>query len=161
MKSKCRVILNSFITSNMTMRKMIIVETKTGKLFGILWLEIFRKQKHPPEVFCRKDVPRNVAKFTGKHLFLKPVTLLKKSPWHKCFPINFAKFLRTSFFTERARWLLLLPTSIYLFKINKGNTKKICEIFSKLKIKTSERHQRLHFDVFTVNFEHVPHIDFE
>ena len=26
-------------------------------------------QKQPPEVFCKKDVLRNFAKFTGKHLF--------------------------------------------------------------------------------------------
>ena len=28
-----------------------------------------------------------------------PATLLKRI-WHKCFPVNFAKFLRTPFFTE-------------------------------------------------------------
>ena len=26
-----------------------------------------------------------------------PATLIKKSLWHRCFPVNFAKFLRTSF----------------------------------------------------------------
>ena len=26
--------------------------------------------------------------------------------WHRCFPVNFAKFLRTSFLTEHLRWLL-------------------------------------------------------
>ena len=45
------------------------------------------------------------AKFTGKHLCqslflnkiagLRPATLLKKRPWHRCFPVSFAKFLRT------------------------------------------------------------------
>ena len=28
----------------------------------------FKKQKQPPEVFCKKDVLRNFAKFKGKHL---------------------------------------------------------------------------------------------
>ena len=28
--------------------------------------------------------------------------------WHRCFPVNFTKFLRTSFLTEHRRWLLLL-----------------------------------------------------
>ena len=69
------------------------------------------------EVFCKKGVLGNFAKFTGKHLCqrlffnkvagLKPATLLKKSLWHRCFPVNFAKFLRTPFFTEHLRWLLL------------------------------------------------------
>ena len=38
-----------------------------------------------PKVFCKKGVPRNFAEFTRKHLS------------NKCFPVNFAKFLRTSF----------------------------------------------------------------
>ena len=36
-----------------------------------------------------------------------PATLLKKRLWHRCFPVNFAKFLRTPFLTEYIRWLLL------------------------------------------------------
>ena len=57
------------------------------------------------EVFCEKGVLRNVAKFTEKHLCqslffnkaagLKPATLLKKRLWHRCFPVKFAKFLKT------------------------------------------------------------------
>ena len=70
-----------------------------------------------PEVFCRKGFLRNFGKFTGKHLChslflskvagLKPATLLKKRLWHSCFAVNFAKFLRTPFFTEYLWWLLL------------------------------------------------------
>ena len=30
---------------------------------------------------------------------LSPATLLKKRRWHRCFPLNFAKLLRTPFFT--------------------------------------------------------------
>ena len=36
-----------------------------------------------------------------------PATLLQKRPWHWCFPVNFAKFLRTPFFTQHLWWLLL------------------------------------------------------
>ena len=70
-----------------------------------------------PEVFCKKGVLRNFATFTGKHRCqslcfnkvagLKPATLLKHMFWHRCFPVNFAKFLRTLFLTEHFRWLLL------------------------------------------------------
>ena len=38
---------------------------------------------------------------------VRPATLLKKRPWHRCFPVNFANFLRTPFSTEHLRWLLL------------------------------------------------------
>ena len=69
-----------------------------------------------PEVFCKKGVLRNFKKFTGKHLCqclflnkvagLSPATLLKKRLWHRCFPVNLAKFLRTPFFREHLWWLL-------------------------------------------------------
>ena len=54
-----------------------------------------------------KGVLRNFSKFAGKHpcqvpFYNKvagpdPATLSKKRLWHKCFPTNFAKFLRTPF----------------------------------------------------------------
>ena len=34
---------------------------------------------------------------------LQASTLLKMRPWHKCFPVNFAKFLRTLFFIKHLR----------------------------------------------------------
>ena len=71
-----------------------------------------------PEVFCKKGILRNFEKFAGKHLCqglffnkvagLRPATLLKKTHCHRCLPVNFAKFLRTSFFTEHLWWLLLI-----------------------------------------------------
>ena len=54
-----------------------------------------------PDVFCKKGVPRNFEKFTGKHL------CQKKRLWHRCFLENFAKFLRTPFLIEHFWWLLL------------------------------------------------------
>ena len=80
----------------------------------------FRRVKYrssTPEVFCKEGTLRNFAKFTIKHLChslffnkvagVRPATLLKKRPWHRYFPVNFAKFLRTPFPTEHLRWLLL------------------------------------------------------
>ena len=32
--------------------------------------------------------------FFNKAAALRPVTLLKRRPWHSCIPVNFAKFLR-------------------------------------------------------------------
>ena len=65
------------------------------------------RQKQSPEVFCKKGVHRNFAKFTKYScardsflikLHLRDATLLKKSPCHWCFSVNFEKFLRTPFF---------------------------------------------------------------
>ena len=63
-----------------------------------------------------KGLLRNFAKFTGKHqsLFLikvqtlRPVTLFKKRLWQKCFPVNFAKFLRAPFLQNTSGRVLLL-----------------------------------------------------
>ena len=80
-----------------------------------IWIpwEIWICRSTRPEVFCRKSVLRNFAKFTGNHLRqsiffnkfvgLGPATLLKKIPWHMCFPVNFATLQRTPFFTENFR----------------------------------------------------------
>ena len=55
----------------------------------------------------RIAVLKNFAKFTGKRLYqsllfdkvadLRPATLLEKRFWRKCFPVNFEKFLITSY----------------------------------------------------------------
>ena len=39
---------------------------------------------------------------------LTPSTLLKKRPWHRCFPVNFAKFLRTPLLQNTSGQLFLL-----------------------------------------------------
>ena len=59
---------------------------------------IWESQKEPSEVFYEKGVPRNFTKFTGKHLW--PATLLKKRLCHRCFSVNFVKFLRTPFLQD-------------------------------------------------------------
>ena len=82
-------------------------------LFYLLYL--FRSSHQMCSV--TKGVPRNFAKFTGKHLCqslffnkvagLRPAILLKKRLWHRCFPVNFAKFLRTPFLQNTSGRLLL------------------------------------------------------
>ena len=85
------------------------------------------------ELFCKKGVLRNLAKFTGRHLWqslffnkvpglgpatllkksLRTATLLKKRPQRRCFPVSFAKFGRTPFLVEHLRWLLLTLENIF------------------------------------------------
>ena len=92
----------------------------TGQTFHFLFLMTQRRpfirertietricRNSRPEVFCKKGVLRNFVKFTEKQLCqslffnkvtgLRPVTLLKKRLWRRCFSVNFAKFLRTHF----------------------------------------------------------------
>ena len=59
-------------------------------------------QKQSPDVFYKKRIHKNFAKFTAKYLCrslffdkdsgLQPAALLQKRLRHKCFSVNFAKY---------------------------------------------------------------------
>ena len=61
------------------------------------YLLLIIEKKQPPEVFCKKRC--------------RSVTLLKNRLWHRCFPVNFAKFLRTPFSQNNSGRLLLSGVS--------------------------------------------------
>ena len=67
---------------------------------------------------------KNICERLLLHLWVRPATLLKNKLQHKCFPVNFAKFLRTPFSKEHLRWwllvlkqgiLLTLRSNVFLF----------------------------------------------
>ena len=69
---------------------------------GVLWKRCFwkfrkihRKTPAPESLFNKVADPR-------------ATNLWKKSFWHSCFPVNFAKFLRTPSFTEHFWWHLVI-----------------------------------------------------
>ena len=91
----------------------VLLLLKTFHFLYIVSYQSFLCRSSRPEVFCKKGVLRNLAKFIGKHLcqiffliscrpeacnFIKKETLAR---------VNFAKFLRTPFFIEHVWWLLL------------------------------------------------------
>ena len=47
----------------------------------------------------------------------RPATLLKKRLWHQCFPVNFKKTFKSTFFIEHLWWLLLYMFEVY-FRVN-------------------------------------------
>ena len=61
----------------------------------------------PPEVFCKKGFLKKISQNSQENTCVRPATLLKKTLWHRCFPVNFVKILRTLFFIEHVWWLLL------------------------------------------------------
>ena len=76
-----------------------------------LWLTlsvINDVKKNLPELLYKKCVLKNVENLQGSTcaigLFNK-ATLLKKWLWHRCFPVNFAEFLRTAFLQNTGRLL--------------------------------------------------------
>ena len=62
-----------------------------------------------PDLFCKKRCSCKFCRILRKTTVskLQATTLLKNRLWHRCFPLNFAKFLRTPFYKEYLRWLLL------------------------------------------------------
>ena len=61
--------------------------------------------------------------------------------------------MRNSWFTsEFHSWWVNSPTGNYMFKVNNRNTRRSCEICSRLTIKTPERRRR-RSGIFIVNFE--------
>ena len=84
-----------------------------------------------PDLFCKKGILKNFAKFTGKHLCLRPATLLKKRLWRRCFPVNFVKYQRTPFLIEHLWWLLLVCAQL----LNDYNVSKNKFLLNKLYVK--------------------------
>ena len=51
--------------------------------------------------FADTDLQLMMKMVTNKNLQKPwPAILLKKRLWHRCFPVNFLKFVRTPFYTE-------------------------------------------------------------
>ena len=75
------------------------IKARNDKFFSYNFQTFLYRSSHR-RCFVRKGVLRNVAKFTGKHLYqslylnkiadLRSATLLKKRLQHSCFPVNFA-----------------------------------------------------------------------
>ena len=108
-------------------QKEWLEEYEHGK--GMFYTEYSQKKYRRCSV--KKGVLTNSTKFTGKHLChslffnkvaaLRPATSLKKRLWHRCFPVNFAKFPRTPpddcFCTvmTSGRLLLYFRTNLLMF----------------------------------------------
>ena len=73
------------------------------------------------QMFFKIDFLRNFAIFTEKHLrvslFLIKQTcnFIKKRFQYKCFPVNIAKFLRTTFSITNLWWLFLHCTALFIY----------------------------------------------
>ena len=89
-----------------------------------------------PEVFCKKGILKNFAKFTGKQLCqssfrLRHVTLFKKRHWHRCFRENSAKFFKNIFFHRTSTVSL-----VKYFSLNILQSKAFLKNYATYKKKT-------------------------
>ena len=115
----------------------------------------------------KKGDLRNITKLTEKHLcqglFFIAATLLKKRLWHRCFPVNFMKFLRKPFLQNTSGRLLLDVTcfaKVSLLLLKSCNMKVIITFrFIKKKlahIKRSYHSFRVEIIVESVNLIEMP-----
>ena len=109
----------------------------------ILIYDVWIASKVSPEAVAqrfsaKKGILRNFAKLIGKTILpetylirlqasgLRHATLFKKSLWHRCFPVNFTKFIRTSFLKEH-----LVAASVS--RLNVQHNKLFFSVASKLR----------------------------
>ena len=95
-------------------RRQNVAETDGIILQKEEWLEIFLVQK---SAFLHNRGSKKFRKFHRKALVLdflfdkvaslKAYNFIKNRIQHRCFPIKFANFLRTPYFTKHFQWLLL------------------------------------------------------
>ena len=77
-------------------------------------------------MFYKKGILKKFVKSIGEHLCLRSATLLKKRLWHRCFPVNFAKFLRkqtTTTLNGKLNFSGVILESLKLIVISKLNEK--------------------------------------
>ena len=124
------VVFKKSIYKNLT---YVLIETLSCHLHSCTRYVRYQKNK----VFYAEITEAAVGRCSVKKVFLEisrnaqentsaPATLLKKKLWDGCFPVNFAKFLRTSFLQNTSGRLLLkrhlkVGAKIYL---SLGNTSK-------------------------------------
>ena len=62
------------------------------------------------KVFCKISQENTCARVS----FLIKLQISDLRLWHRCFPVNFVKFLRTPFFIKDLWWLLLILAVLYI-----------------------------------------------
>ena len=87
--------------------------------------------------FTRKNLCQSL--FFNKVVGLRPATLLKKGLWHKCFLVNFVKFLRPPFLQNASGRLLLVVFCIKSIPRNfsKFTGKHVCQVSFLIKLPAS------------------------
>ena len=110
----------SFFCCNKMNNKSSIKEDtrKMENCKGIKASQILDRSSRP-ELLCRKSALKNFAKFNFW------LVLLKERLRQRCFPVNFPKFLRTSFLIEHLKWLLL-------FRVNRVSDHYARSIYVKV-----------------------------
>ena len=106
--------------------KSAFYDGSESEIVIMMMRNMMKIQKHSLQMFFKIGVLKNFANFRGKHLcwsFFVIKLQPKNRPRHRFFPMKFANFLRTPFFTEHLWWLLLKI-------INSNNYLRVLAIFA-------------------------------
>ena len=68
------------------------------------FVPVGKRSKSRSQIFYKKDVPENLAVFTGKHYKFTTINFIKEISQHRCFPMNIAKCLSTTLFGIPEKW---------------------------------------------------------
>ena len=89
----------------------------------IIWKQTGLPRRSHQSCSIKKDVLKKFTKFTGKHLCQRL--------WHRCFSMNFTKFLTTLFLQSTSGRLLLSTAGISTFCYVHWNTIAAHTIFTE------------------------------
>ena len=92
---------NSFLIKSQAFRNATLLKRDSSDICEIFKNTLQKQPKFTGKRLCQIRVFNKVAG-------LRPATLLKKKLYHKCFPVNFLKFLRTPFSQKSSGQLLTL-----------------------------------------------------
>ena len=68
-------------------------------------------------MFCKKDIPKNFTKFTGKHLWQS--LIIKKETLTQVFSCEFCENFKNTFYYRNLRWLLMYCASYRIFSAHR------------------------------------------
>ena len=84
----------------------LTVDIWTFHIHALNLFQIFSSVIFPLSMECESNINNSWNWFSA--CYRKPAILLKKRLWHRCFPVNIVKFLRTPFLQKTSGRLLLL-----------------------------------------------------
>ena len=122
--SEAIIIMMPLMTRRLkSLHKIYVLSAKYVILRGLKNKEAVAQMCSVEKVFLEisQNSQENTCTRASFLVMLQACNFIKKSLWHRCFPLNFVKFLRTSFFTEHLWWLLLKTAKkgVGLFKFHK------------------------------------------
>ena len=100
------------VVSASTLSKFSTFLAISSILDSLIFCEFCISRSSHPDAFYKSVLHLCWSLFLNNVTGLNPATLLKRDT---CFSVNFAKFLRTPFFKDHLRWLLLHKDYGFLF----------------------------------------------